>query len=84
MSPAVDERVSRNRLRTTRAGASGAAPQASGPQHSAARQLAAAHARIAELTEQVFELQEQNQQLRKDLAQRVCPRLCTRPYRSAS
>lgn len=39
---------------------------------------------IADLREQLFELQEQNQQLRRDLAAGVCPRLCSRPYRGAS
>lgn len=48
------------------------------------RRLERAVARIEDLTRQLFELQEQNQQLRKDLASGVCPRLCTRPYRSAS
>lgn len=32
--------------------------------------------RLAEITGEIFLLQEQNQQLRKDLTARVCPKLC--------
>ena len=38
---------------------------------------------VDDLTAQVFVLQEQNQQLRRDLADKVCARICTRPYRAA-
>ena len=46
-------------------------------------QLAEAVALIDELRDEVFRLQEQNQQLRRDLADAVCPRLCAKPYRGA-
>ncbi len=39
---------------------------------------------IERLRQEIFLLQEQNQQLRRDLADKVCPRLCAHPYRSAS
>lgn len=38
--------------------------------------LGAALAEISEFRDRMFLLQEQNQQLRKDLTQRVCPKLC--------
>ena len=38
--------------------------------------LGAALAEISEFRDSMFVLQEQNQQLRKDLTQRVCPKLC--------
>ena len=50
----------------------------------AAQELGAALRLIEDLRDHLFELQEQNQQLRRDLADRVCPRLCARPYRSAT
>lgn len=49
-----------------------------------AEALAKALRLIDDLRGQLFVLQEQNQQLRKDLADRVCARLCTGPYRSAT
>jgi len=48
------------------------------------RRLDEATRQIARLREQLFELQEQNQQLRRDLGSGVCPRLCAHPYRAAS
>jgi hypothetical protein len=39
---------------------------------------------LAGLNGDLFELQEQNQQLRRDLAAKVCSRLCARGYRTAS
>ena len=78
----MDTRV-RSRTAAARAGLPDEHPAAP-PQARAARDLQRARAKIAALEEQLFVLQEQNQQLRKDLAQHVCPRLCSRPYRSAS
>jgi hypothetical protein len=48
------------------------------------RRLARAIESINDLGEDVFQLQEQNQQLRRDLADKVCPRLCVHGRRSAS
>jgi hypothetical protein len=48
------------------------------------RRLARAIESINDLGEDVFQLQEQNQQLRRDLVDRVCPRLCAHARRSAS
>jgi len=42
----------------------------------ARRRLDSAIAETGELQQALFVLQEQNQQLRKDLTQRVCPKLC--------
>jgi hypothetical protein len=39
---------------------------------------------VVELRDDVFALQEQNQQLRRDLADKVCPRLCATGRRCAS
>ncbi|HZW51216.1 MAG TPA: hypothetical protein VFF05_05110 [Rudaea sp.] len=39
---------------------------------------------IHALAEEMFLLQEQNQQLRRDLAERVCARICRKGYRGAS
>jgi 3-methyladenine DNA glycosylase/8-oxoguanine DNA glycosylase len=46
--------------------------------------IAAALRHLADVHDDLFELQEQNQQLRKDLADRVCSRQCTRGFRTAS
>lgn len=40
------------------------------------RRLARAVESLDELRDELFQLQEQNQQLRRDLSNRVCPRLC--------
>jgi hypothetical protein len=50
----------------------------------ACARLDAAVAGIDALGEEMFLLQEQNQQLRRDLADKVCARLCRKGYRSAS
>ena len=47
------------------------------------RCLDAAMHDLDEIRDDVFQLQEQNQQLRKDLSDKVCARLCTRGHRSA-
>src|SRR4029078_2107284 len=39
---------------------------------------------VDDLRNDVFVLQEQNQQLRRDLSQQVCPRLCATPHRCAT
>ena len=39
---------------------------------------------LNDLRDDLFQLQEQNQQLRRDLADKVCPRLCAHGRRSAS
>lgn len=49
----------------------------------ARERLDAAIEAIRMLGEEIFELQEQNQQLRRDLADRVCARICRKGYRSA-
>ena len=48
------------------------------------RRLGDALLSIDDLERALFELQEQNQQLRRDLSDRVCPRLCASGRRSAS
>lgn len=60
------------------------APQDSREAGDLRRRLDQATRQIANLREQLFELQEQNQQLRRDLTAGVCPRLCANPFRSAS
>ena len=39
---------------------------------------------VIELRDDVFALQEQNQQLRRDLSEKICPRICALPHRSAT
>jgi phosphoglycerate-specific signal transduction histidine kinase len=51
-------------------------PQVRTRMSQAERKLGAALVSINELKDDMFALQEQNQQLRRDLADHVCPRLC--------
>jgi hypothetical protein len=50
----------------------------------AERKLGAVLLSLGDFRDDMFALQEQNQQLRKDLANRVCPRLCGHPRACAT
>jgi hypothetical protein len=76
-------------LRSAKNGVDAIAAAGNGPESRARiadlqRRLARAVEATSDLRDEVFLLQEQNQQLRRDLSDKVCPRLCNHPRGCAS